>query len=149
MFRRKLQALEYHRPDTIDIKNVEELRALIVWLEDQKIRHNKIEDRNELRCNTGENWIATFSKYLKELECPYNPKSELPAAIDWLLGVAVRYEFGDNRQNYHEMACGLDPMLSQLQTSPQTKSLIDIDPSNETFKAGVQAMAKIVQVSVQ
>lgn len=148
MFRRKLQALEYHSPDNIDVNNIEDLRALLIWLEDQKIRHYKIEDRNELRSNTGEKWIETFSKYLMELECPYDLKSELSAAVDWLLGVAVRYEFGDNCQNFHEISCGLNLMLSHLKSVTLRKSSLDIDPANDTFKAGVQAMAKIVQVSV-
>ena len=149
MFRRKLQALEYYSTDIIDVKNVEDLRALVVWLEDQKIRHYKIENRTELRTNTGDNWTATFQKYLKDLECPYDLNSELSAALDWLLGVAVRYEFGDICQQHPEMNCGLNTMLVQLQSAPPTKSALDIDPSNETFKAGMQALAKIVQVSMR
>lgn len=148
MFRRKLRALDYHSAENIDVSNTEDLRALIIWLEDQKIRCYKIEDRAELRTNTGGNWTTTFKKYLKDLECPYDPSTELPAALDWLLGVAVRYEFGDTCQQHPEMSCGLNPMLAQLESAPQTKSALDIDPANETFKAGTQALAKIVQVSV-
>lgn len=148
MFRRKLRALDYHSAENIDVTNTEDLRALIIWLEDQKIRHYKIEDRTELRTNTGNNWTATFQKYLKDLECPYDPSTEQSAALDWLLGVAVRYEFGDTCQQHPEMNCGLNPMLAQLESAPQTKSALDIDPSDETFKAGTQALAKIVQVSV-
>ena len=33
-----------------------EFRNLIVWLEDQKIRHYKIEDRQALRNTTASNW---------------------------------------------------------------------------------------------
>ena len=148
MFRRKLQALEYHCADNIDIKNMEDLRALVIWLEDQKIRHNKIEDRMELRTNTGENWILTFHKYLKDLECPHNVKTELSAAVDWLLGVAVRYDFGDDCQQHHEMNCGLSPMLVNLHPSIQTKSALDISSVNDTLKNGIKALKNIVQVSV-
>lgn len=144
MFRQKLQALEYHSTDGLDINNVEDLRALVIWLEDQKIRHYKIEDRTELRSSTGENWTISFRKYLKDLECPYDIKTELPAALDWLLGVAVRYDFSDNSQE-HEMKCGLNPMLC---SEPDTKSALAIDPSDDTFRKGVQALAKIVQVSI-
>ena len=148
MFRRKLQALDYHSADNIDVTNVEDLRALVIWLEDQKIRYYKIEDRTELRTKTGENWTTAFQKYLKDLECPHDHSVELSAALDWLLGVALRYEFGDTSQQHPEMSCGLNPMLPQLDSTPQTKSALDIDPSDETFKAGTQALAKIVQVRV-
>ena len=148
MFRRKLQALDYHSAENIDVTNTEDLRALIIWLEDQKIRYYKIDDRFELRTNTGDNWAVTFQKYLKDLECPYDSSTEQSAALDWLLGVAVRYEFGDICQQHPEMSCGLDPMLTQPESAPQTKSALDIDPSDEIFKAGTRALAKIVQVSV-
>ena len=75
-------ALEYHTTDGLDVNNVEDLRALVVWLEDQKIRHYKIEDRAELRTSTGDNWTMTFQKYLKDLKCPYSIQTELPAAVD-------------------------------------------------------------------
>ena len=149
MFRRKLQALKYHSTDNVNIRNIEDLRALVIWLEDQKIRHNKIEDRMELRTNTGDKWTLTFHKYLKDLECPHDVKTELSAAVDWLLGVAVRYDFGDYCQQHHQMNCGLNPMLVHLQPSIQTKSALDITPANDTFKDGIQALMKIVQVRVR
>ena len=146
MFRRKLEALEYHSPSGIDVNNPEDVRALVIWLEDQKIRYNKIEDRAELRTSTGEKWTLTFHKYLKELECPYDPNTELSAVLDWLLGVAVRYEFTDCCQDHREMSCGLNHMSIHPQDG--TKSALDIDPSSDTFRAGTKALAKIVQVSV-
>ncbi|OWK00007.1 hypothetical protein Celaphus_00015659 [Cervus elaphus hippelaphus] len=45
MFRRKLTALDYHNPAGFNCKDETEFRNFIVWLEDQKIRHYKIEDR--------------------------------------------------------------------------------------------------------
>ena len=148
MFRQKLRALDYHNAENIDVANSEDLRALIVWLEDQKIRHYKIEERTDLRVNTGDNWTATFQKYLKDLECPYDHSVELSAALDWLLGVAVRYEFCDSCKQHPEMKCGLGPMLTQPSSAPDVKSALDIDPSDDTFKAGTRALAKIVQVHI-
>ena len=39
-----------------------EYRNCIVWLEDQKIRHYKIEDRGNLRNIPGSEWPAAFQK---------------------------------------------------------------------------------------
>ena len=34
-------------------------------------------------------------QYLQDLNCPFGVQ-ERPEAVDWLLGLAVRYEYGDN-----------------------------------------------------
>ncbi len=113
MFRQKLQALEYHSADSIDIGNLLDLKAAVVWLEDQKIRHYKMEGRADLRNNTGENWTASFTKYLLDLECPYDPTTRLPAVFDWLLGVAVRYEFGEASEENPELKMEKTPTVTK------------------------------------
>ena len=149
MFRRKLHALEYHSADTIDIDKQDDLKALVVWLEDQKIRHYKIEQRSDLRNKTGDKWKSTFRKFLADLECPHDLEGHQHAAVDWLLGVAVRYDFGDAAHKHPQLRCGLDYTETQKRPSlPEQKSALDIDPSNETFVSGVQALAKIVQVTI-
>lgn len=40
----------------------DEFRNLVVWLEDQKIRWYKIEDRGELRDVKSSEWLKTFAK---------------------------------------------------------------------------------------
>jgi len=152
MFRRKLKALDYHSADKIDVRNPHDLKALVVWLEDQKIRHYKIDERDNLRSNTGENWTATFKKYLADLECPHNIENNFQAAFDWLLGVALRYEYGDASRQHPELKQGLTPSSSPAQKLTSSlpapsKSPLDIDPRNEIFISGVQALAKIVQVT--
>ncbi len=153
MFRQKLQALEYHSADSIDIGNPLDLKAAVVWLEDQKIRHYKMEERADLRNNTGENWTTSFTKYLRDLECPYDPTTRLPAVFDWLLGVAVRYDFGEASEVNPELKRGLEMEKTPTVTkaglhSPSTpaKSPLDIDPRDATFGSGVQALAKILKV---
>ena len=152
MFRRKLKAIDYHSADDVDVTNPHDLKALVIWLEDQKIRHYKIDERGDLRSNTGANWTATFKKYLVDLECPHDVDTNFQAAVDWLLGVAVRYEYGDASRQHPELKQGLalpnspaQKPTSSLPTS--SKSPLDIDPSNEVFRSGVQALAKILQVT--
>ncbi|XP_036162859.1 RNA transcription, translation and transport factor protein isoform X4 [Myotis myotis] len=98
MFRRKLTALDYHNPAGFNCKDETEFRNFIVWLEDQKIRHYKIEDRGNLRNIHSSDWPKFFEKYLTDVSCPFKIEDR-QEAIDWLLGLAVRLEYGDNVNN--------------------------------------------------
>ncbi|KAG7263905.1 hypothetical protein CRUP_021224 [Coryphaenoides rupestris] len=89
-----------------------EFRNCIVWLEDQKIRHYKIEER------------------------------ERQEALDWLLGLAVRYEYGDNVDKYRKC-----PTLSASSNNEKPADpLVNLDSSSPDFKAGVTALANILKV---
>ncbi|GFN79035.1 upf0568 protein c14orf166 homolog, partial [Plakobranchus ocellatus] len=72
-----------------------QFRSLILWLEDQKIRHYKIEDRAALRNVESEEWTKALHEYLLALHCPYSSDNKR-SLVDWLLGYAVRLEYGDN-----------------------------------------------------
>ena len=150
MFCRKLKGLDYHSTGDINIDDPQDLKILITWLENQKIRHYKIEDRAGLHNHEGEEWKRTFKKYLSDLECPFDPNTQLPSVVDWLLGIAVRYDYGDAVKEHPELRCGLTAEPAKV--APQvllgsSKSALDIDPSDAPFKAGVEALAKIVQVT--
>ena len=67
----------------------------MVWLEDQKVRHYKVDERDALRETNSPKWTETFAKYLQDLGCPLLNR-ELPELVDWLLGLAVRLEYSDN-----------------------------------------------------
>jgi RLL motif-containing protein 1 len=75
--------------DTLDYRN------LVLWLEDQKIRHYKIEDRKALRDINSSDWPKTFKQYRDDLACPVlsgKPGEQL----EWLLAFAVRLEYSDS-----------------------------------------------------
>lgn len=115
-----------------------QFRNCIVWLEDQKIRHYKIEDRGNLRNIPSSDWPKAYQQvrpdhhhaashweirthltnrgchlkaamngstcvwvscacvqYVQDVNCPFGGP-ERQEALDWLLGLAVRYEYGDN-----------------------------------------------------
>lgn len=74
---------------------------MIVWLEDQKIRRYKIDERDLLRntSDTGNGWNQGFEQYLKDLDCPYANGSR-PEVLDWLLGLAVQLEFNEKPESY-------------------------------------------------
>lgn len=70
----------------------------VLWLEDQKIRHYKIEDRAPLRAigttNWENEWEAAFRKYKGDVGMmKVNGAAE---ELSWLLSYAVRLEYFDN-----------------------------------------------------
>jgi len=90
-----------------------------------------------------------LNKYLEDLECPFDTGSELLSVVDWLLGVALRYDYGDASDQSPELSTGLshpsppeDPSSVGDEHSP-----LDIDPGDQLFVSGVQALAKILMVS--
>lgn len=145
MFRQKLKALDYHSCDTIDVSKQGDLKALVVWLEDQKIRQYKIDERQPLRTLSGDSWKSNFKKYLSDLECPFDFDIDIYSSLDWLLGVAVRYEYSDAAAENQDLKCGL--AASCLQAATPGKSALDIDGEDKLFISGVQALAKILLVS--
>jgi RLL motif-containing protein 1 len=148
MFRRKLKALDYPSADNVNITDPKDLKILVVWLENQRICHYKIEDRADLQNHEGEEWKRSFQRYLKDLECPFNFDVQLHSVVDWLLGVAVRYDYVDAAKEHPELRCGLDSTHGvPLSLSQTGKSALDIDPTDTTLAAGVRALAKIMQVA--
>ncbi|KAL6087515.1 hypothetical protein STEG23_022168 [Scotinomys teguina] len=143
MFRRKLTALDYHNPSGFNCKDETEFRNFIVWLEDQKIRHYKIEDRGNLRNIHSSDWPKFFEKYLRDVNCPFKIQ-ERQEAIDWLLGLAVRLEYGDNAEKYKDLAP--DNRKNTDNAAKNAEPLINLDVNNPDFKAGVMALANLLQI---
>ena len=153
MFSRKLEALNHHSPKVaVPLDSTEDVKPLVVWLEDQKICHLKIEERPPLRESTGKEWVTVFKKYLKELECPYRVELDLPAVVDWLLGVALRYEYEEAVNSNPDLKRGIGEKgsatsLSRQMSLPDRGSPLDIPTTDETFISGTQALAKILKIA--
>ncbi|OWK09434.1 hypothetical protein Celaphus_00006282, partial [Cervus elaphus hippelaphus] len=156
MFRRKLTALDYHNPAGFNCKDETEFRNFIVWLEDQKIRHYKIEDRDQkirhykiedrgnLRNIHSSDWPKFFEKYLRDVNCPFKIQDR-QEAIDWLLGLAVRLEYGDNAEKYNKDLVP-DNTKNADNAAKNAEPLINLDVNNPDFKAGVMALANLLQI---
>ncbi|XP_055719844.1 RNA transcription, translation and transport factor protein-like isoform X2 [Salvelinus fontinalis] len=140
MFRRKLTALDYHNPAGFDCKDETEFRNFIVWLEDQKIRHYKIEDRGNLRNIPTSGWHKSFEQYLRDVNCPFTVE-ERQESVDWLLGLAVRLEYGDNVEKYKNC-----PPATTTEAEKPSDPLIHLDSSNPDFKAGVLGLASLLKI---
>ncbi|XP_078675739.1 RNA transcription, translation and transport factor protein-like isoform X1 [Branchiostoma floridae x Branchiostoma belcheri] len=143
MFRRKLAALEYHQPNSFNIADEAQFRNMIVWLEDQKVRHYKIEDRANLRNIQSADWPTAFKQYLEELACPVN-HGDKSAVMDWLLGYAVRLEYGDNVEKYRQVKAA--SVQKTPMPAPSADVLGSIDPSSADFRAGVASLAQLLQI---
>ncbi|KTF93155.1 hypothetical protein cypCar_00007485 [Cyprinus carpio] len=141
MFRRKLTALEYHNPTGFDCKDETEFRNVIVWLEDQKIRHYKIEDRGNLRNIPSSDWPKYFEKYLQDVNCPFSAQQR-QETVDWLLGLAVRFEYGDNVEKYRNCK----PVTEASDVQKSADPLINLDSNNPDFKAGVLGLANLLKI---
>ncbi|NXL67973.1 RTRAF protein, partial [Chordeiles acutipennis] len=120
-----------------------EFRNFIVWLEDQKIRHYKIEDRGNLRNIHSDDWPKSFEKYMKDVNCPFKIQ-ERQETVDWLLGLAVRLEYGDNADKYKDSTP--DGAKNTDNTAKNAEPLINLDVNNPDFKAGVMALANLLQI---
>ncbi|XP_009075393.1 PREDICTED: UPF0568 protein C14orf166 homolog, partial [Fulmarus glacialis] len=120
-----------------------EFRNFIVWLEDQKIRHYKIEDRGNLRNIHSDDWPKSFEKYMKDVNCPFKMQ-ERQETVDWLLGLAVRLEYGDNADKYKDSTP--DGAKNTDNTAKNAEPLINLDVNNPDFKAGVMALANLLQI---
>ena len=140
-FKRKLRALGHPNPDKVDAQKENQFRDLVIWLEDQKIRHYTIDDRRALRDTNSPDWKVTFDKYLTDLVCPILSGSQLEV-LDWLLGVAVRYEYGESPEKYNSAASG--NISSSVMEQPRVVSsnpLDSLDLSSKEFRAGVEGLA--------
>ncbi|XP_069118119.1 RNA transcription, translation and transport factor protein-like [Argopecten irradians] len=144
MFRRKLCALEYQQADTFDHDNENEFRNLILWLEDQKVRHYKIENRTALRNINGGDWTKALQSYLEELGCPYQ-LAERTVLIDWLLGYAVRLDYGDSVDQYKTVTPD-SVKVKAAAPAGSTNPLDNLDFNDADFKAGVASLSMILKV---
>lgn len=72
----------------------------VLWLEDQKIRHYKIEDREPFRAIDVPNWQPAwdefYSKYQLDVGMPTANLCTAAEQLSWLLTYAVRLEYTDN-----------------------------------------------------
>jgi len=104
MLMRKLIVLKYPKGGNIDFSQDPEFRNVVVWLEDQKIRKMKIQDRSGLRDISSDGWDKTANNYLKSLGCRYQiGKDERPAVVDWLCAYAVNIIFKQNSEKNNKV----------------------------------------------
>lgn len=146
MFKRKLQALDFAEPSKFDIRDDGQFRSLILWLEDQKVRHYKIEDRAGLRnFDSSDQWNTALQEYLTALNCPYNPENR-QSMLDWLLGYAVRLEYGDNVEKYSSITPEKFVEHQSQNVGQSTNPLENLDFYDPQFKAGITSLSMLLKI---
>ncbi|XP_055903341.1 RNA transcription, translation and transport factor protein [Eupeodes corollae] len=149
MLKMKLEALEHPNPDSVDVKNRKVFASTVLWLEDQKIRQYKIEDRVGLRkVDNIPEWEKAYQRYKTDVGIPKfdSPMEEL----SWLLSYAVRLEFLDAPENYQDINSKNIQERDSKSVAPSIKaenSLDNIDFQHKDFVIGVRAMAKKLQIA--
>uniref|UniRef100_A0A2I2Y742 RNA transcription, translation and transport factor protein n=1 Tax=Gorilla gorilla gorilla TaxID=9595 RepID=A0A2I2Y742_GORGO len=143
MFQCKLTALDYHNPAGFNCKDETEFRNFTVWLEDQKIRHYKIEDRGNLRNIHSSDWPEFFQKYLRDVNCRLKIQDR-QEAIDWLLGLAVRFEYGDNAEKYKDLVPDNTKTADNATKNAEPLINLDVQCHDDCL-----VMLKAIQILVQ
>ncbi|XP_054758376.2 RNA transcription, translation and transport factor protein-like [Lytechinus pictus] len=140
MFRRKLQALNYPQPDC-NVCDENKWRNLVEWLEDQKVRLYKIEDRAALRNKSSTQWPKAFIKYIQDLQCPLDGSDRL-AVCDWILGHAVRLEYGEKAQIYKGIGAPSKTPSGTMAEDP----FASIDVSSPNVKVGLVSLCSLLKI---
>eukprot|EP00794_Sanderia_malayensis_P020075 gene20075-22045_t len=146
MFKRKLKALGYHHPEDFNIHDEQEFRSCIIWLENQKIRLYKVEDRGSLADIESEMWQAAYENYLKDLRCPVD-RDEKSHAINWLLSHAVRLEYNENSTDFNAKHSERQNRKNVSGNgAADSHSLSDITGDNPDLKAGIASISKLLNI---
>lgn len=116
------------------------------WLENQKIRRYKIEDRGLLQAD-GPEWHTNFDKYCKDLASPVVDGS-MAEKLEWLIGYAVSLEYADDVEKYKgqtaENVGKATPNVPKIESS---NPLDNMDFESPDFKKGVIALAQILNIT--
>ncbi|CAB3229190.1 unnamed protein product [Arctia plantaginis] len=143
IFKLKLSALGHPNPETFNCEDEKEYRSVVLWLEDQKIRHYKIEEREGLRNIDDDAWISAYNTYQNDLVSPVTegtPNEQL----NWLLSYAVRLEYADNAEKYKEAKY---EQPKQAAPNVVTSNPLDnLDFDCPAFKAGVERICTLAGV---
>jgi RLL motif-containing protein 1 len=149
MHKRKLQALQYPNFSGFDVHDAPQLRKMILWLEEQKIRFYPGPQRQGLRDIASREWEKSFLSYLKDLQCPREFKAgmneqQLHIVLDWLLGTAVSSEYSDNAKVYNKVAIAAEVKLEDPAVTihaAQQPSLLQSKATEETLKLALDLAA--------
>lgn len=146
MFERYLAALEYPAQGGINIDDPKEFRNIVLWLEDQKIRHYTIEDRANLRkVASAADWDPAYDQFKKDLKFPTDLKSRVEE-LTWLFLYAIKLEYSDNADRYRPLTAArkLD-QEKKATAAPEIKSTNPfdrIDFTSPDFEEGSKKLAE-------
>lgn len=121
--------------------------STILWLEDQKIRHYKIEDREQLRkIDEPDVWKAAYAQYKSDLGVPQ--LSSATEELVWILSYAIRLEYLDNADDFKQFDSAKITELKRPAnpTMNARNPLSSMDMSSDEFEAGVRELARRLNI---
>lgn len=123
--------------------------STILWLEDQKIRHYKIEDRDGLRkIEEPDVWKPAYAKYKADLGVPANLSSPVEELV-WILGYAIRLEYLDKSDMYRDITAEKVAEMRKPENPTVTSKnpLSTMDMTSDDFERGVHDLAKRLNIA--
>lgn len=126
----------------------QDFASTVLWLEDQKIRHYKIEEREPLRnIDNYAEWESAFEKYKTDIGAPkFETRIE---DLQWILSYAVRLEYMDRADEYKNITGELVNEAKKA-TDPTTSSKNPFDSMDmkcEDFEQGVRKLARMLNIT--
>lgn len=143
MFKLKLTALGHPNPEVFNCEDEKEYRSVVLWLEDQKIRHYKIEEREGLRNIDADTWKEAYDAYQRDLVSP-TADGTLNEQLNWILSYAIRLEYADNVVKYKNAK--VEEHKKAAPNVVSSNPLDNLDFSSPAFKAGVERVSTIAAV---
>ena len=67
-------------------------------------RHYPIDERAGLRDSGSADWEKAYTTYLTDLCCPIRQEGGRSEVLDWLLGLAVRLEYGEKVETFNKFS---------------------------------------------
>ncbi|KAM8703792.1 hypothetical protein ACLKA7_008427 [Drosophila subpalustris] len=151
MLKLKLEALGHPTPSDVAWSNRKEFASTVLWLEDQKIRHYTIEDREKLRrLDDMKLWEEAYKQYCIDLNMP--PYETQLEQLTCLIGHAIRLEFLDDPSQYESIngqsINDREPKNNGTQTQQKVQTIFDgkINVEDKEFIAGVRKLATMLKV---
>jgi RLL motif containing protein 1 len=99
--RQAAKALGYEHWDLLLTEDSLPFRKFISFIENTKIRLNKIGERPVTKLNS-KSWNQDFKTYLTNLQCPYQIETQRNAAIFWLVSHALSFDYEDGKKIYDD-----------------------------------------------
>lgn len=126
----------------------QDFASTILWLEDQKIRQYRIEDREPLRnIDDYPSWSKAFEKYKNDVGVPkFDTRTE---DLDWILGYAVRLEYMDRADDFKGITGALvEEAKRPVDPTIASKNPFDsMDMSCEDFEQGVRRLGRMLNIA--
>ncbi|KAK5647616.1 hypothetical protein RI129_002508 [Pyrocoelia pectoralis] len=144
MFKRKLSALQYPNFDAVNATDEKQFRKVIAWLEENKIKKYKSNNRPISDINSS-NWKKSFEQYKKDVSCPV--KSNLTIEeLDWFVNFALDIEYLKNKSKYDQHSLAVLKSTS-IPNVVADNPLDCLDFASKDFKTGIECIAQMLKIS--